>query len=172
MPSKPPKVYWDACAFIGRIQREPDKIVELEQLTELATQGKLLIVTSTLTIAEVLKEPALGPSDDEKFRSIADFFENPWIILRNVDRRIAETAAKLRITYEKLRTPDAIHLATAIRWQVVAFHTYDHKDLLKRNGLIGDPPLEIVKPCYPEKNPLFDSLEERPGDSKKDASDS
>lgn len=57
MPNRPPAVYWDACCFIARIQREPDRIADLEQLTELAEDDKLRIVTSTLTIAEVLQEP-------------------------------------------------------------------------------------------------------------------
>jgi predicted nucleic acid-binding protein len=159
MPSKPPAVYWDACCFIGRIQRESDKIADLEQLTTLAEDGKLLIVTSTLTIAEVLYEPGNEGPDGKKIRLISTYFEHPWIVLRALDRRTAEMAADVRVVH-KLKIADAIHVATALRWKVKFLHTYDNDHLLKKNGMIGVPPLEIIKPRYPEDHPLFDSIQE------------
>jgi len=55
MPSDRAAVYWDSCVFISRIQGDPERIDLLRQLTSLAEKGKLLIVTSVLTIAEVLR---------------------------------------------------------------------------------------------------------------------
>lgn len=76
MSNKPPAVYWDACCFIGRIQREPDKIEELDHLASLAEAGKLLIVTSTLTIAEVLYEPNDRGEDSKNIKRISRYFEH------------------------------------------------------------------------------------------------
>ena len=159
MPNKTLAVYWDACCFIGRIQREKDKIAELEELTELAEKEKLLIVTSTLTIVETLW--GAGESEEKKKdrETVSRYFEHPWIVLRALDRRTAEQAAEIRCAHN-IKAPDAIHLATALRWGVKFYHTYDDR-LLKKNGLLGTPPLEIVKPRYPEDHPLFDNLQER-----------
>ena len=96
MPNETPAVYWDTCCFIGRIEREPDKIEDLEPLTKLAEENKLLIVTSTLTIAEVLYEPSEELAAINGFKTIKDFFEHPWIILRSPDRRTMEPATDLR----------------------------------------------------------------------------
>src|SRR4051794_915190 len=114
MPNEIPAVYWDACCFIGRIAREPDKIVDLEPLTRLAEQNKLLIVTSTLSITEVLSEPSPELAAVNGFKTIQEFFEHPWIVMRAPDRRTMEIAADLRRQFG-LKVPDAIHIATAIR---------------------------------------------------------
>ncbi len=160
MPNDPPAVYWDACCFIARIKREKGRIEDVEQLTSLAENDKLLIVTSTITIAEVLQEPKISLPRDDGFISIKDYFQHPWIILRAVDRRTAEAAADIRRSYEGLKLPDAIHLATAARWSIKAFHTYDDR-LLPKDGKIGTPPLRIITPRYPEDHPLFDTLDRK-----------
>ena len=47
--------------------------------------------------------------------------------LKGVDRDTAELAATMRSKY-RLRTPDAIHLATAVRWGADRFHTNNSND--------------------------------------------
>lgn len=157
MSNKPPAVYWDACCFIGRIQRESGKIADLEHLTELAGDGKLLIVTSVLTITEVLQEPSIGHDNPDAFRTISEFFEHPWIVLRGLTRRIAESAAQIRRDHH-LKVPDAVHVATALAYrEILALHTYD-SGLLNKDGGIGTPALSIIRPRYPEDHPLFDAI--------------
>jgi predicted nucleic acid-binding protein len=160
MSSEPPAVYWDSCCFIARIQREADRIAEVESLTKLAEEEKLIIVTSTLTIAEVLYEPSSELAAENGFNSIKEFFENPWIIMRAPDRRTMELAGEIRLKHPKLQVGDAIHIATALRWKkrIVELHSYDARHLLILNGVIGTPPLKIVAPRYPEDYPLFDAL--------------
>jgi predicted nucleic acid-binding protein len=160
MPTRLPAVYWDACCFLGKIQREKDRISELDHLTKEAENKKLLIVTSTLTITEVLYGD-LGKGDSpEGIKKARAYFEHPWIVLRAVDRRTSELAADIRIAHPSLKIPDAIHVATALRWEVKYLHTYDDTHLLKKNGLIGTPPLEIIKPRTLEDHPLFASIKE------------
>src|SRR4051794_11888460 len=99
MPSDVPAVYWDSCCFIGRIMREPDKISDLESLTQLAEKDKLLIVTSTLTIVEVFQDPSPEAATEDGFRTIKEFFEHPWVVLRAPDRKTMEIAARIRLDF-------------------------------------------------------------------------
>jgi predicted nucleic acid-binding protein len=48
----------------------------------------------------------------------------------------------------RLSVRDAIHLATAIKLKVDAFHTYDNDDLLKLNGKIPEVKVVICEPTY------------------------
>lgn len=66
-------------------------------------------------------------------------------------------AAEIRLVHG-IKVADAIHIATALQWRVKSLHTYDRNHLLNKSGLIGTPPLEIIKPRYPEEHPLFDGL--------------
>jgi len=106
MPSKFP-IYWDSCVFLDRLRRHPDRIALLENITNGAAEGDILVVTSAVTKAEVIKLPELGLTPDEEVKTIADFFENPWINFRLVDPFVAEMAAKLRRDHG-LKTCDSI----------------------------------------------------------------
>jgi hypothetical protein len=87
-------------------------------------------------------------------KQIEAFFRNRWIVVRDVDRFIAEDARQLY--WDKNVTPkDAIHLATALRQDVVIdqFDTFD-KGLIKLSRTLGDPPLAIGHPNLPEQLPF------------------
>lgn len=156
MPNEPERVYWDACVFIHRIQGTAGKIDLLEQLTDLAQKGKLKLITSALTITEVLRGPDPDAPDEEQAELIIAYFENEYIEVRPVDVMIAEYAARLRRKFKGLKAVDAIHVATAHFAKVAVLQTYDHDDLLKRDGRMCDPPLAIREPAHPEAYPLFD----------------
>lgn len=130
----------------------------LKQLVDQAKAGEIAIVTSTLAIAEVT---SCGLDDEaEQKRLIREFFENDYIHVRAVDRRIAESAASISRIH-RLKPPDAIHVATAIRWGVYSLQTYDGeggkpRKLLSYNGLIGNPSLRIEVPkIYSRPGDLF-----------------
>lgn len=158
MPSDPPAVYWDACVFIARIRREPGRIDLLEELTDLAVNGGLLIVTSTIVRAEVIKGADLTQTTDEQLEQILEFFENPGIEVRQFNWFLSGDAARLRKKHG-LDTVDAIHLATALEHDAITeMHTYDG-DLLDLNEKVGNPPLRIIPPKHPIPTPLFDKTE-------------
>ena len=46
--------YWDADCFLGWLQEEADKVDACRGLLEEATKGRVLTVTSALTVAEVM----------------------------------------------------------------------------------------------------------------------
>ncbi|MDQ1550973.1 MAG: hypothetical protein QOD50_395 [Actinomycetota bacterium] len=47
--------------------------------------------------------------------------------LKDVDYEVADLAGTLRTKY-RLKTPDALHLATAVLWGADRFHTNNRKD--------------------------------------------
>ncbi len=156
--------YWDACLFIDVLQKVNQARVDAcQELIVKAKNKSLIIVTSTWTITEVNKLDALGkagmlPEDQSKM--ILDFFENPYISLRQLDRETAELAHNLCRTHS-LTNADAIHVATALVAKVPVLYTYDaakgkRKGLLTHNLKIGDPPLRIEMPPDPAAKTLFD----------------
>jgi predicted nucleic acid-binding protein len=46
--------YWDSNVFLGWFQRESDKVPFCEPVLQAAAAGELFIVTSVLTLTEVL----------------------------------------------------------------------------------------------------------------------
>jgi predicted nucleic acid-binding protein len=136
--------YWDSCAFLGYLSNEADKADKCEAVLSAAEEGKLDIVTSALTLTEVIKTkggPALPKDQEQKIRN---FFEHSWIIVREVDRFIAEQARDL-IWAHGLKPYDAIHLATALNLKLSVMDTFDG-DLIKLTSKLGNPRLAIGHP--------------------------
>lgn len=158
MPSKN-AIYWDSCVFLDRLKRKPERIAILETITDAAENGDFIIVTSAITLAEVIKLPELGTSTQDQISTIETFFENPWLNIRIVDEVIARNAAEIRRS-SGLKTCDAIHVATALKYKIPILHTYDGlnedgsikegKFLLAHNEVFGgEPKLKIEVPSDP-----------------------
>lgn len=154
--------YWDACCFISRIQRDPDHIDALEYITDEATAERAIIVTSALSIAEVncINREATLEEMARDAALIARYFDNPYVVVRQVTRRIAELAAAISREFG-IKPPDAIHLATAIDAGVQIVHTYDDT-LLKLDGEVGTPALTMTRPETVERQ--LDFLDEAEGE--------
>lgn len=169
MPSKP-SVYWDSSVFIDWMKRDkPDRLPGIQQVVDAAERGELLIVTSTMTIVEVVRTDdgrIVEGAEDER---IVDFLKNPYFEVRLVDRRTAERARKLQraAAAANLSLPkrDAVHLATALVSGVPVLHTFDERHLIPHSRKWGDPPLLIETPCWsveegpapePSMFPMFD----------------
>lgn len=145
--------YWDSNAFLGWLNDEKDKAAQCEAVLDAAEEGRLEIVTSALTLTEVIRKKGQKPIPRESEQKIRDFFEQPWIIVREVDRFVAERARDLIWTHG-LKGPDAIHLATALRLGLTVMDTYDEK-LVALDGKLGNPPLRIGSPSIPHTPDLF-----------------
>jgi len=138
------KRYWDSDAFLGYLKEEPDKQPACESVLQAAEDGKILIVTSALTLAEVLYvkgHPKLPPT---KRTIIEQFFKQPYINVQNVTRKISEEARDI-VWDNNVRPKDAIHVATALSCEVSVLNTFDEQ-LLKKTNTIGNPVLRIEKP--------------------------
>lgn len=128
------RIYWDACAWLGLLNGEGEKQAALEHVWAKALNGQIEIWTSAFCIAEVYRLKcetewsALSPEHDQK---INDAFEQDFVKVVQLDTDIARLAKTLLRTHQKLTKPsDAIHLATAIYWNLDQLHTYDGSDLL------------------------------------------
>src|SRR5437867_135567 len=107
------RLYWDSDAFIDFIEQTPGRIHRLQPIVTAAERGSVLIVTSAFTMAEVVKLKNLGLLDEQTEQLVADFFENDYISIRNVDRFVAERARPI-VRKCSVKPPDAIQIATAI----------------------------------------------------------
>jgi predicted nucleic acid-binding protein len=146
--------YWDACAFSGYLNAEADKIVECESVLKAARDGHILIVTSALTIAEVLfikDGPKLDPS---KRATIEKFFKADYISVRNVTRHIGELARDVFWDFG-IKPKDCVHVATAASTKAATLNTFD-EDLISKSGIviIGQT-LQICRPHHVEQLPLL-----------------
>jgi predicted nucleic acid-binding protein len=152
-----PKYYWDACAWIGLIQQEPDKIGSLRHVMELAQKGQVEIWTSAFTLAEVFKrrcggdQVGLNLSDDSAFE---DYLTQDYVQRVQVDVDVGTAARRLLRRYPQIRKPqDAIHAATAALNNIDELHTFDGDDLLPMDGLIPMQNGDRLKICRPPNPP-------------------
>ena len=137
--------YWDSVCFLGWLMAEPNKVDACQGVVQAAQAGEIKIVTSALTLTEVIKlknHPLLKEEDENK---IDLFFQNDFIVIRNVDRFVAEYARRLIWAYPHLKPKDSIHAATAIMSGADVLDTFDG-DLLRLDGQIGNPGLRITIP--------------------------
>jgi len=138
------KIYWDSDCFLGHFQAETGKAEKCDGVLQRAERGEVLIVTSALTLAEVLwlrGEPKLSK---EKAVLVQKFFRRSYIRVYNVSRKIAE-AAQIHVWDNSIKPKDAIHVATAVHLAADALETFD-RDLIGKSGHVGSPLLLIREP--------------------------
>lgn len=106
--------YWDSCLFLAWLKQRPDHLPQCNAGLQKARAGELVIVTSALTIAEVLflVRGEIPVSADTRAQ-IRGFFENEFIVVRELDRRIAERAQDVIWDFQ-VDHKDAVHVATAL----------------------------------------------------------
>ncbi len=129
MPSNNSLVYWDTCVFIHRLQATQEHINILRHLTRAAENGELEIVTSIFTSVEIcyldktqLTKPHFTIEQENK---IVEFLDNPYIKLRQIDRDVARKSRSIVRNIPGIKPADALHLATAILYEVNEVQTYD-----------------------------------------------
>ena len=161
MPS-PGRYYWDACLFLDAFDSSPERRERHEiaaAMLDDAANGKLEIVTSTLTIAEVVfgkREQSKRDISAATLKKIDALWRPPAPpMLVDVDQGIAEDARRImrdavKEKIEALRAADMIHVATALRLHARAFLTYDEfqtkKGESQRLRLAGVVGLKIEAP--------------------------
>ena len=145
------KVYCDSDVFLGLFNNEQDKVEKCRGLIENSKKGDIIIITSAITLTEVIKmkgKTSLPPSSEQ---IIKGFFEQEFIRIVGLDRRTAEHARHLIWKYSKLKPKDSIHIATALKTKnVEALYTFD-TDLIGLSNQIGTPPLIISNPDLPDQ---------------------
>jgi len=110
---------------------------DCRKLAEAAAEGNSIIVTSAIGLVEVAK----GEGTRSAMQAIADFFENPFIEVVELDRRLA-LLARNAYWEHGIHPHDAVHLVTAIDSGCDRLWTTD-PHLLKHNGIAN---LAILRP--------------------------
>ncbi|OHB77744.1 MAG: hypothetical protein A2Z25_19145 [Planctomycetes bacterium RBG_16_55_9] len=149
-------LYWDSDCFLGFLKEENDKIALCKGTTAKAENGELIIITSAITLIEVVKldRQLRLKAKDEK--TIRNFFKNPYIHIHNVDAEIGIIARDL-IWKHSLSQRDSIHVATALKLKLDMMHTFDAK-LHRLSKRYGNPKLQIGKPDIEYPMEMFDDL--------------
>lgn len=116
----------DTVAWIYLLERHPVHHGTAHAFFARLEAGEVRGVISTLVLAELLV-PAYRDGDPERAAELVRVLERfPNLHIVGLDGAIAARAAELRARYG-LRTPDAIHCATAIRSGCDVFLTNDAK---------------------------------------------
>jgi len=166
-------VYWDSCNWIGLINEDPNKIVNLRYVYDQAKKGEIEILTSTFALAEVFRlrcENAIKHLPEEKDQIFEDCLDQEFVLYVQVTRDIGRYARRLLRRTEGLKKPqDAIHLASAAMNNVDELHTFDGDHLLPLDGKIDrkdGTKLTICIPPIPSPIPsqgdLFEETSEQP----------
>ncbi|OYD97088.1 PIN domain nuclease [Nostoc sp. 'Peltigera membranacea cyanobiont' 213] len=114
----------DTAPLIYFIEENPNYLDVTDTFFEAMFRSEFSVVTSALTITEVLVYPLRQGNTAlaQQYREI--LFNSQGLTTIEVFPDIAENAAELRANYN-LRTPDAIQMATAIRGGASFFLTND-----------------------------------------------
>jgi predicted nucleic acid-binding protein len=114
----------DTAPIIYFIEQNPTYLESVRAFFAAINRGEFQVVTSTLTLTEVLVHP-LKAGNVELACEYRDIILNQeHLTTFPVSAAIAERAAQLRASYH-LRTPDAIQIATAIQEGATVFLTND-----------------------------------------------
>ena len=118
------KVALDTNSFIYLLEANFKWFKIVEEIFNAIELGKVIGITSTLALTEVLTKPyKMGDYTlVNEYRILFKHFPNLFVV--NVDAKIGETAAWLRARYD-LKAPDAIFMATAIVKEADVFITND-----------------------------------------------
>lgn len=122
----PGSVALDTSVFIYLIEEEPQFLPHILPLFEEADRGSRVLVTSALTLLEVLVVPYRAG-----YRQLAERYEQLLTLGRGI-RMVEVTRDQLRAAAQLraatgARTPDALHLVSALSTGCKAFVTNDRR---------------------------------------------
>lgn len=118
------KIAFDTSFLIPLLEETGEREETIARLFGLIEKKSLSLITSTVTLLEVL----VHPHRNKDLAMIRDYYgylpRAPFLRLIPVTIEIADKAAELRAKYG-FKTPDAIQLATAIEGKATLFLTRD-----------------------------------------------
>jgi predicted nucleic acid-binding protein len=118
------RVTVDSAPIIYLLENHPKFAPRFAPIFDAAADGRLSVVVSTITVAEVLAGPIRAGNDvlAAQYREALRGSRN-WSVVP-VTEEIAALAARIR-ALRRLRLPDAIQVATAVTTGSVALVTHD-----------------------------------------------
>lgn len=118
------RIYLDSNIWIYFLSGLNEYSQSLTDLFTAADSGSLMLITSELTIAEILVRPIREENAARREVCLAAMTNTDSSTAVPVDRSILISAAEIRAS-TKLKLPDAIHAATAIATECTTFLTND-----------------------------------------------
>jgi len=112
-PLQGKQIALDTMIFIYAFEEHSVYIPLLQPFFREVEKGRIIAVTSTVTLAECLVQPFRAKAMELAARYKTLFRDFPHLSVIPVSDEIAERAAWLRAQYH-MKTPDAIQLATAL----------------------------------------------------------
>lgn len=146
-----PRVAWDSVVVIDFLDQKAGRYSFILPIAKDAENGKLMIVVSTMAIAETLHLGHLKPDEEQ---IIFDFFERPYVHREAAGLFVCEQARDIRRAHP-VDGADSIHLATAALLDVPFFLTNDGESKRKKKPLLpldkkiimaNKQPLRIMTP--------------------------
>lgn len=120
-----PRLYLDTNAFIFAVEEQSERSSLLTELFSVSEEAdRVMLVTSELTLAEVLVKPYRNLEDELITRYDNMIRSSAWLDVQPVARPALWYAGVLR-SQTGLKLPDAIHLATAFGSDCSHFLTAD-----------------------------------------------
>jgi predicted nucleic acid-binding protein len=126
-------IYLDANALIYTVEKKAPYWSLLQPVWQAVTAGKVRCATSSLALLEVLVMP-IRNGDAALVTTYEALLHSQDVDLIPIEESVLREAARLRALKLGLRTPDAIHAATAVVRPVGLFLTND-PDFRKVSGL-------------------------------------
>lgn len=120
------RIFFDTNLFIYLVEEHKELGPRVHQLLARMIERRDELVTSTLTIGELLVKPlALGRQElADRYEQIVD---SPGLILVPFDRSCARLYAQIRGNDRSIKGPDAIQLASAAQARSDLFITNDER---------------------------------------------
>jgi predicted nucleic acid-binding protein len=160
MADAPKRIYWDTSMFLCFLnKKEADRRVIAQDILDNAQRGRIEIITSWFTVAEVIRPkfvPAVQKLIPSQIAKIEGMFRWKWLKKIQVHELIAFKAVELARDYN-LRPADSIHAATAVIEQVDALHAWD------RDYSALDLILNVEEPILISKQTSLPGMEPQPG---------
>jgi predicted nucleic acid-binding protein len=114
----------ETAPFIYFTEKRPGYVDKVRAIFQFWIEHELTLITSTIALTECLVKP-LRDGDTTLVAAYSDLFETTdGLHLVSVNAAVARRAADLRARYN-LKTPDALHVATALEAGCDAFLTND-----------------------------------------------
>lgn len=111
------------CALNQKDNRHKEALYTLEEIKKRGLSAAISILVLGEFFIRIYKQ-----NRGKETSSLLDFITiGGLVVILDVDKEIALLAAKLRAKFPSLRTPDAIHLASAIESGAKVFITTDKK---------------------------------------------
>ena len=146
--SSPERRYWDSNCFVAWIKGEKGRVGPCEEIIQSAYRGDLLIVTSAITVAEVVRPKQKGTQEmtEAEDARIVTFFRSSFLRFVDFNQTMGQATRQLQWRYN-LSVRDAIHVASAIAVGAPVIESYDSDLLgLDRSKIPGCPEIRQPKP--------------------------